>query len=87
MLLGIDHEAILGQLEQEVVDLPLAQIQREGRTIYQSCSMSPTGGEPVLADLGEARICTGKQKGLVMPAIYRAPEVMLGMEWDETVDL
>jgi serine/threonine protein kinase len=45
-------------------------------------------GQPVLSDLGEARIAeSGNQAGPVMPSVYRAPEVMLGMEWDNKVDV
>ena len=44
-------------------------------------------GLPVLSDLGEARIGTVKQKGDIMPGIYRAPEVILDMEWDTKVDI
>ncbi|KAL5336603.1 kinase-like domain-containing protein [Aspergillus crustosus] len=29
----------------------------------------------------------GKQAGLIMPSVYRALEVMLGMEWDTKVDI
>ena len=28
-----------------------------------------------------------KQTGLIMPAVYRAPEVILGMDWDTKVDI
>ena len=49
--------------------------------------MPLTDGEPVLTDLGEARLCKEKQRGLIMPGIYRAPEVMLNMEWDNNVDI
>ncbi|GLB06622.1 hypothetical protein AtubIFM57258_001933 [Aspergillus tubingensis] len=51
-----------------------------------------TTGEPMLADLGEARLLpsdTGTQTtgSIIMPGLYRAPEVMLNMEWDEKVDI
>lgn len=51
--------------------------------------MPITTGEPVLCDLGEARILHNnkKQNGLIMPAAYRAPEVLLDMDWDEKVDI
>lgn len=53
--------------------------------------MPITQGEPLLSDLGEARLgpegSAGKHRGLIMPSIYRAPEVMLGMEWDNKVDI
>lgn len=37
-------------------------------------------GLPVLCDFGEARV-GDKHRGDVMPGIYRAPEVILDMEW------
>lgn len=49
--------------------------------------MPLTGGEPMLADLGEARLAEEKQTGLIMPNVYRAPEAMLGMDWDNKVDI
>jgi hypothetical protein len=44
-------------------------------------------GPPVICDLGESRIGNRKHTGDVMPGIYRAPEVILVMEWDEKVDV
>jgi serine/threonine protein kinase len=44
-------------------------------------------GLPVLCDFGEARIGDKKHTGDIMPGIYRAPEVILGMEWDKKVDI
>ncbi|GAB7354871.1 hypothetical protein MBLNU459_g5514t3 [Dothideomycetes sp. NU459] len=87
MLLGMDDHSVFDQLEDEMSLAASAGVQREGRMIFRSCRMLPTEGEPVLADLGEARICRNKQTDLIMPDVYRAPEVMLGMEWDEKVDL
>jgi serine/threonine protein kinase len=47
------------------------------------------GGSPHLCDFGHARICPDSelQTGLIMPAQYRAPEVLLDMQWDFAVDL
>ncbi|GLA61934.1 hypothetical protein AtubIFM54640_002467 [Aspergillus tubingensis] len=64
----------------------------DNRTIYATRGMPFTTGEPMLADLGEARLLptdTGTQTSgsIIMPGLYRAPEVMLNMEWDEKVDI
>lgn len=59
----------------------------EDRTIYVSRPLPISVGTPVLCDLGEARIGTDTQYGDIMPDIYRAPEVILGMEWDYKVDI
>lgn len=59
----------------------------EDRTIYVSRPLPISVGTPVLCDLGEARIGTDTQYGDIMPDIYRATEVILGMEWDYKVDI
>lgn len=87
ILLGIDDESILSKVEQDELEKPVARKVVGDRTIYQSRWMPLTEGEPVLTDLGEARVCEEKQRGLIMPSIYRAPEVMLDMEWDNKVDI
>jgi serine/threonine protein kinase len=49
--------------------------------------MPNSAGLPVLSDFGEARIDKGSNRGDIMPGIYRAPEVILDMEWDCKVDV
>lgn len=44
-------------------------------------------GPPILCDLGEARIGKARHRGDIMPGVYRAPEVILEMEWDSKVDI
>ncbi|EEH11727.1 protein kinase [Histoplasma capsulatum G186AR] len=88
LLQGIHDDSILEQLEQEEIDHPSARKSLEnGRAIYTSRPMPICTGFPVLCDLGEARIGSGKHRGDIMPGIYRAPEVILGMEWDCKVDI
>lgn len=87
MLLGIEDNSILAKFEQDELDLPIARKTLSGRTIYNSRPLPVTKGEPVICDLGEARIGNQKHKGDIMPGIYRAPEVILGMEWDSKVDI
>lgn len=41
----------------------------------------------MIADLGEARIAREKQTGLVMPDVYRAPEVSFCIDWDNKIDI
>ncbi|KAB8276260.1 kinase-like domain-containing protein [Aspergillus minisclerotigenes] len=43
-------------------------------------------GMPILCDLGEARI-GDVHTGVIQPDLYRAPEVVLGMEWTSKVDI
>ncbi|KAI9926013.1 hypothetical protein MW887_004472 [Aspergillus wentii] len=82
ILLGIDDESILLDMQEDEISNPAPRKQLSDRTVYATRAMPLTGGEPILADLGEARIAEGKKTGLIMPDVYRAPEVMLGMDWD-----
>jgi serine/threonine protein kinase len=85
--LGIDEESILAEMEEDELSNPAPRKCLEDRTIYATRAMPLTAGEPILADLGEARLAEGNQAGLIMPSVYRAPEVMLGMNWDSKVDI
>lgn len=87
ILLGIGEGSTLSELELAEKSSPSARKIMTDRTIYLSRYMPVTYGRPLIADLGEARIARGKQTGLVMPDIYRAPEVILGMGWDHKVDI
>ena len=69
------------------MERPIARKVLEDRTTYNSRPMPFSAGQPVLCDLGEARIGDLKHTGDIMPGIYRAPEVILGMSWDEKVDI
>ncbi|KAE8329156.1 kinase-like protein [Aspergillus sergii] len=87
ILLGIDDDSILAGMEEDEISNPCPRKQLPDRTIYATRAMPLTSGEPILADLGEARLAEGKQTGLIMPNVYRAPEVLLGMDWDNKVDI
>lgn len=49
--------------------------------------MALTKGPPSLSDLSEARSGESDNTDLIMPAVYRAPEVLLGMPWSYPVDI
>ncbi|KAL2848528.1 kinase-like domain-containing protein [Aspergillus pseudoustus] len=75
LLLGIDDESILSEIEDDEISKPSPRKQLPDRIIYA------TRGMP-------ARIAeSGNQDGLVMPSVYRAPEALLGMEWDNKIDI
>jgi len=59
--------------------------------IYQSRPFRRNGnlkrfGLPILSDFGEARI-GDRHQGSIQPDLYRAPEVLLGMEWTSKADI
>ncbi|GLA47758.1 hypothetical protein AnigIFM63604_002567 [Aspergillus niger] len=69
------------------VEAPVPRKSLSDRTIYVSRPLPISFGTPVLCDLGEGRLGSDNQQGDIMPDIYRAPEVMLSMNWDKKVDI
>jgi len=59
------------------------------RFIYRSRDLNALRqlGPPVLCDFGEASLKTHSHPDLIMPYQYRAPEVLLGIPWDNKVDI
>lgn len=61
------------------------------RTIYQSRKLKHPErhafGLPVLCDFGEARVGRRFSYEEIQPEVYRAPEILLQMEWNHMVDI
>ncbi|OJD16413.1 CMGC/SRPK protein kinase [Emergomyces pasteurianus Ep9510] len=87
ILLGARDSSLFSRIERSELENPSARKVLHDRTIYRSQAMPITDGTPVLCDFGAARIGEGKFRGDVMPDFYRAPEVILGMEWDCKIDI
>jgi serine/threonine-protein kinase SRPK3 len=87
VLQKIEDDSIISQIEQGELERPVARKILSDRTIYVSRPMPLSAGLPILCDLGEARVGTQKHRGDIMPGIYRAPGVILGMGWDNKVDI
>lgn len=86
ILVGVNDESVLSILEQDELSSPSPRKLDKDRVIYLSRPMFLIKGEPLLSDLGEA--CLGERyKGIIMPSLYRAPEVILGLEWNNKVDI
>ena len=87
MLIGATDDTPFYQLEKDEQARPVARKVRSDRTIYMSRPVPLTKGQLILSDLGSARFGQETFTGDIMPDVYRAPEVMLGMEWSSKVDL
>ncbi len=59
------------------------------RVIYASTALDipDDPGEPIISDFGDAKFGKGPFIGEVMPDLYRAPEIVLGVPWDEKIDI
>ncbi|RKK86225.1 hypothetical protein BFJ69_g1176 [Fusarium oxysporum] len=88
LLLGLDDDSQLQPLVSMAFKSPVARKQvLECRTIYLSKVMHPRPGPILLSDFGEARTGLGPHAGDIMPLTYRAPEVIMSMPWNHSVDI
>lgn len=91
VMLSIEDETILTEFEEEEQEHPgPRKVVDNNRTIYTSRKLSLPGndlwGQPVLCDLGEARI-GNFHRGNIQPDIYKAPEVLFDMRWSFSADI
>ncbi|KAL2069702.1 hypothetical protein VTL71DRAFT_14381 [Oculimacula yallundae] len=86
ILLGLADSSILSEIERVEIEHPSHRKILHDRVIYMSHTMPITGGLPVICDFGSARI-GAIHSGDVMPGQYRAPEVVMDMEWDSKIDI
>ena len=90
ILLQLDNTSVLEAFEEAERTSPTARKVIGDRTVYQSrkITMSPREyGPPTLYDFGEARFGHSTYMDFVQPDQYRAPEVLLGIPWNEKVDI
>ncbi|KAH7333297.1 kinase-like domain-containing protein, partial [Rhexocercosporidium sp. MPI-PUGE-AT-0058] len=66
--------------------IPSARKQVGDTIIYVSRYMLGGAGPLIICDFGQAHI-GNKQRGNAMPVPYRAPEIILNMEWDSAIDV
>ena len=88
-----DEERLLQQLHESEISSPsCSKVVGDNRTIYRSrvLDVEITFNEfPILTDFGSAVACKPDEVclGTVSPRQYRAPEVILGMEWNNNIDI
>lgn len=90
-MLSVEDESILVDFEEAERSNPSHRKILGDRVIYTSRDLGipKIHGRPILSDFGEARFsaCIGKQWEDVQPLVYRAPEVVLRMPWNEKIDI
>ncbi|KAF2150845.1 protein kinase [Myriangium duriaei CBS 260.36] len=87
IFMGIQHNSILVRFEQDEAESPCPRKELEDRTIYISRPMRLSAGLPAISDLSEARFGDFENIDDIMPDVYRAPEVILGLNWSYPVDI
>lgn len=91
IIIGSNDTSVFVEWYQEEESQPSARKMIGDQIIYQSRPFRRNGnlkrfGLPILSDFGEARI-GDRHQGSIQPDMYRAPEVLLGMEWTSKADI
>lgn len=88
MLLEIDDPDVFAVFEEAEIEQPAPRRIHDDRIIYKSRRIPRTRRLPIITDFGEARFADEDHKGQdVMPDVYRAPEVIFRMNWDNKIDI
>jgi len=88
ILLGFFEDSELVQFEREEQEYPSPRKELSTHTVYLTRSLPLTGKDgPRLSDFSEAQFDSPQNDDFIMPDVYRAPEVMLGLPWSYPVDL
>ncbi|KFG79145.1 protein kinase-like protein [Metarhizium anisopliae] len=87
--LGPQDSGVFGQIEELELATPSPRKVLPDRSIYLSYQLPITHGAPVITDYGAARLGEPGEKhsGDVMPGVYRAPEIIMGADWDSKIDM
>ncbi|KAK2793728.1 hypothetical protein FQN52_000680 [Onygenales sp. PD_12] len=87
LLLPAPDTDALASFEKGQIESPYPRKVLKDRTIYTSSHGPPSSGLPILCDFGEARFGDKENNEDIMPNVYRAPEVILKLNWDYKVDI
>ena len=79
--------SVFDEMEQAELQHPSPRKVLSDRTIYCSHPMPITPGPLNICDFGAAKLGDDKHDGDVMPGVYRAPEIIMGLEWDSKIDI
>jgi serine/threonine protein kinase len=87
ILLALSDRTELEEIEQGEIEDPCPRKIYKDHTIYSSRLVAIAGTAPVLCDFGEARFGETSYAEHAMPDLYRPPEILLGLAWDEKIDI
>ena len=79
----------MSKVEQAEIASPSPRKVLYGRTIHLSYAMPTSYYPPIVTYFGAARLGEPDQMhtGDVMPGVFRAPEIIAGMEWNSKIDI
>ena len=89
IMMAIEDPSVLADFEEAEKSNPSPRKIVDDRVIYASRNPRKTRqhGRPTLCDFGQARRGSNTYLGDIQPYIYRAPEVLFRLAWNEKVDM
>lgn len=89
IMIAVKEDIIFKTFEQEEMGEPRLRKVDGERIIYASRALDIPGdaSHNVLCDFGDAQFGAETYEGEVMPDLYRAPEIVLGIPWNEKIDI
>jgi len=86
-LWAIEDDSVLQLVEDTELREPCPRKVYKDHTIFSSRLVEAAGTAPILCDFGEARFGSKTYGEHAMPDVYRAPEILLRIEWAEKIDI
>ena len=88
-MIGIEDDATFKTFEEEEWTEPSLRKLDGDRIIYatRQVDIPDNPSHVVLCDFGDAQFGEETYIGEVMPDLYRAPEIVLGIPWNEKIDI
>jgi serine/threonine protein kinase len=88
-MLSLNDHGVLDDAINEAWEAGIPHKVDGGREVYLSTDfeLPDDPGVPIISDFGDAQFGDAPFVGEVMPDLYRAPEIILGIPWDEKIDI
>ncbi|CEJ80100.1 hypothetical protein VHEMI00305 [[Torrubiella] hemipterigena] len=86
LLIALKDQTILEELEDDEITSPSARKIIANNTIHTSHFVLGGFGALIISDFGQAGLGE-RHSGNAMPVPYRAPEIILGLEWGSSIDI
>lgn len=89
VMLSVTDQSIFDDAVDEEWGEPMPRKTANDHVVHTSTplDMPDDPGPPVIIDFGDAQFGPGPFIGEVMPDLYRAPEIILAIPWDEKIDI
>jgi serine/threonine protein kinase len=89
VMLSVKDPAMLDEAVAEEWSSPTPSKMRGDNEIYVSAAfdLPDKPGVPIISDFGDAQFGDPPFREEVMPDLYRPPEMVLGIPWDEKLDI